>query len=343
LRNMKKLARFALAAFFFATFSGFSTAQNIPPIDLFGGYSYFHFSQPSSGLTPYEQLNFNGGEFSVAVAIFHHFSVEGDFAGHSAGTCGNVVNVTCSDFSYMVGPRYTHGDRSSKITFFGHALIGRDQATLLSLQPTGPSPTVDDSSIEVAVGGGADFWIYRHVGFQLGPIDYVFTNHLNNAQGDGQSSFRAAAGIAVRFGGNFPPPEPKAPASESEGHRSWIRPWHKTYPEGQQPAESHPVAKSAPAPAQSTAPSRGMPIHSLGVTAAPQEFDGAKILQIDPGSIAEMASLHVGDLITSVDGKTVKTPMELAAELTGKSGKVHIGLRRGTLVTETVVILGASN
>jgi C-terminal processing protease CtpA/Prc len=54
-----------------------------------------------------------------------------------------------------------------------------------------------------------------------------------------------------------------------------------------------------------------------------------------------MASLHVGDLITSIDGKAVRTPMELAAELSGKSGKVRIGIVRGKFATETVILLGA--
>jgi S1-C subfamily serine protease len=87
-------------------------------------------------------------------------------------------------------------------------------------------------------------------------------------------------------------------------------------------------------------PGHGMSISGLGLAVGPQEFDGAKILEIDPGGVAEMASLKVGDLIKSVDGKPVKTPMELAAELSDKSGKVRIGIQRGTLATETLILLG---
>ncbi len=53
-----------------------------------------------------------------------------------------------------------------------------------------------------------------------------------------------------------------------------------------------------------------------------------------------MASLKPGDLIRSVDGKVVKTPMELAAELSDKTGKVRIGILRGDVAAETVVLLG---
>ena len=84
-----------------------------------------------------------------------------------------------------------------------------------------------------------------------------------------------------------------------------------------------------------------MSIRPLGIVAAPQEFDGAKILSIEPGSVAEMASLHVGDLVKAVDGKAVRTPMELAAELSDKLGKVHITFARGSSTIETVVLLSA--
>jgi len=83
-----------------------------------------------------------------------------------------------------------------------------------------------------------------------------------------------------------------------------------------------------------------MPLPSLGVVLVPQEFDGAKILEIVPGGVAEMASLKAGDLIKSVDVKAVRTPMELAAELSDKSGKVRIGILRGDWATETLILLG---
>jgi hypothetical protein len=344
---MRKIVHFALAALLL---TAAAAAQNLPAIDVFGGYSYFRFDQPTSTLTTFQQLQMNGWEFSASVGLFHHFSVEGDLSGHTVGDCAGS-GVNCSNFSYMFGPRFTLGDRSSKITPFVHALVGQDRADLLGFNT---STTVSDTSVAFAAGGGVDVWIFRHVGLQFGPVDYVYTNHLSDNEGTSQASFRASGGIAFRFGGNFPPPEPKAPKaakSESDCHRSKLRPWHKTCaapaegePAEGQPSESQPSAgkahRQAPPPSAPVA-SHGMPIHSLGVTAAPQEFDGAKILQIEPGSVAEMASLHVGDLITSIDGKAVRTPMELAAEMSNKTGKVRIGIVRGKVVTETVIILGA--
>jgi S1-C subfamily serine protease len=84
-----------------------------------------------------------------------------------------------------------------------------------------------------------------------------------------------------------------------------------------------------------------MPVAMLGIVVGPQEFDGAKIVEVDPGGAGEMASLKAGDLIKTVDGKPIRTPMELAVELSDKTGKVKIGIQRGDFSTETVILLNA--
>jgi hypothetical protein len=348
---MEKLVRIALAALFLL---GICSAQSIPAVDVFGGYSYLNFNLPASsvtGLTSSQRLALNGWEFSASVGLFHRLAVEGDFSGHQLSDCANDTGLNCSNFSYMGGPRFNFGNHSSKITGFVHGLIGRDQ---MDLPVNGVSTS--DTAVAFAAGGGIDYWIFRHVGIQLGPADFIYTNHLHNDNVASQNNIRVSGGVAFRFGGDFSPsepkpkPEPKAEA-ESRSHRSWKRPWHKTTsaPSERQPSEGQPESqpstvaanRQAPPPTStSLSPSRGMSIHSLGVVAAPQEFDGARILEIEPGSVAEMASLHVGDLIKSIDGKAVRTPMELAAELSDKSGKVRIGILRGTFATETVILLG---
>jgi len=60
---------------------------------------------------------------------------------------------------------------------------------------------------------------------------------------------------------------------------------------------------------------------------SPREESGAEIVEVLRGSVAEMAMLRVGDLITAVDGKPVKTPMELAAELQNRALGSHVYLR----------------
>ncbi len=313
---MKKFVRFALAALFLL---GIASAQNIPAMDVFGGYSYLSFHMPANTFTTFpsaETLALNGWDLSASVSLFHHLAVEGDFSGHQLSDCGGTV-LTCSNFSYMGGARFNVGNRSRKLTGFVHGLIGRDR---MDLPETSSPTTVSDTSVAFAAGGGIDYWVFRRVGIRLGPADFIYTHHLNNTGiVPSQDSFRVGGGIVFRFGqGAYGEPSPKS----------------KRAPSGSQPP---PVAVRQPAAV--SVPGRGMSIPTLGVLVTPQEFDGAKVLEIVPGGVAEMASMKAGDLIRSVDGKAVRTPMELAAELSDKSGKVRIGFQRGDFATETVVIV----
>jgi S1-C subfamily serine protease len=57
---------------------------------------------------------------------------------------------------------------------------------------------------------------------------------------------------------------------------------------------------------------------------------------------AALAGMHPGDVINAVDGKPIKTPMELAAELSNHptGDKVRIGyMLHGQWQTETVIVL----
>jgi hypothetical protein len=338
-RNMKKLVHVALAVLFLL---GIASAQNIPAVDVFAGYSYLKFDLPASPNTgaSSQRLNLNGGEVSFSVHVWHRLAFEADFSDHYSNDCENT-GYNCSNFSFMFGPRFNFGNRSRRITYFAHGLFGKDRTTLpYSLIPgvsnnINQAGTLADTSVVLDGGAGLNYWAFRHIGFQA-QGDYDYTHHWNNYDLPSQNSFRASAGIAFRFGGNLPASEPSRRSkseSSSRRHPSKSRPV---------PAENQPSTVAAGQPAQTLVgvPGHGMQIASLGVVVAPQEFDGAKIAEIVPGGIAEMASLRVGDLIKSVDGKPVKTPMELLAELSDKSGKVRIGILRGDVATETLVLLG---
>jgi membrane-associated protease RseP (regulator of RpoE activity) len=326
---MEKIVRFALAVLFLL---GIASAQNIPAIDLFGGYSYLNFNVPSSNYTTAQRLSMQGWDAAASVAVLHHLAIEIDIAGHTLSDCGGTTGLNCDDFSYMFGPRYNFGDRTKKITAFVHGLVGEDRATLGNTSDTATNSTTD-SSVALAAGGGIDYWLGRRFGVQIGPGDIFYTHHLNAQGVNGQDSYRVAGGIVFRFGGELPEPAPKGaplpPPSVPTQSRSR---------RGRGESEPTPIA-GAPAGVVNV-PGKGMSIIALGAVVAPQEFDGARVVDVAPGGVAEMASLKSGDLIKSVDGKAVRTPMELAAELSDKSGKVHIGIQRGDFATEMVILLG---
>lgn len=67
---------------------------------------------------------------------------------------------------------------------------------------------------------------------------------------------------------------------------------------------------------------------------------GAYVGGVNPGSPADNAGLHVGDVITSVGGRTVNSAEELASALKASSGgKVPLTVARGKNQREVVVQL----
>jgi membrane-associated protease RseP (regulator of RpoE activity) len=320
---MKKLVHFALAALFLL---GISSAQNIPHIDVFGGFSYYSLDEPgnpSDGTTS-TRLGLNGWDFSASFFRYHHVSIEADLSGHSVSNCtfnNSSSNFSCNNFSYMFGPRYNVRE-GHKLTGFVHALVGEDRAT----ENSSGSP-LSDTSLAIGAGVGVNYWVFRQIGFQLGPVDYIYTRHFSDFDLPSQDNFRASVGIVFRFGGESSgEPSPKSrPASAPSQPPPTVT--------ARQPVQPGPTSVIVPG-------GRGMAIAALGIVVVPQEFDGAKILELDPGGVGEMASMKAGDLIKSVDGKPIRTPMELLAELSDKSGKVKIGIQRGDFATETLILLG---
>jgi PDZ domain-containing protein len=329
--NMKKLVPVALAVLFLV---GVSSAQSLPAIDVFGGYSYLSFNMPASADTISQQLGMQGWQVSASVAVFRHIAVEANFSDHKLSDCGGTTGLNCSSFAYLFGPRYNLGDRNKKLNGYLHALIGEDNATL----PLSAIAT-SDTSTAFAGGGGVQYWVSRRIGVQGGG-DYFYTHHLNVDGVTGQSNFMASAGVVFRFGQLPPPPPPAQPSPENpkpaKQHRSILHPLHKA------PASTTPSAQPTTIAGAGVVnvPGKGIRITALGAIFAPEEFDGAKVVEVSPGGVAEMASLKPGDLIKSVDGKAVRTPMELAAELSDKTGKVRIGMQRGDFATETIILLG---
>ncbi len=92
-----------------------------------------------------------------------------------------------------------------------------------------------------------------------------------------------------------------------------------------------------------TAPVQGMKIAALDAMVVMGRSSGAEITDEAPNVVAALAGIHTGDVINAVDGNAVKTPTELAAELSNRhtGDKVRLGyLIHGTWQAETVVSLG---
>ncbi len=198
---------------------------------------------------------------------------------------------------------YVAGPRFNFKPLFVHALIGGDHLTGGAL---GLSASQD--GLAGVFGGGVQWRVSGPLSFRSS-VDYAFSRHnIFGGPSFTQNNVRASVGIVYSFG--------------------TIRS-AKTEP--RQPMR------------QPTRGASGMTIPSLGVNVAIGNNQGAEITDEAPNSVAALASLHPGDVINAVDGKPVRTPMELAAELSGRAAgdKIRLGyLVRGQWQTETVILLG---
>lgn len=288
--------------------------------DVFGGYSYLNID--TNGLSSRQSAN--GWEASVSGNFNKWFAVEGDVSGYyksysinlSALNLGTAV-VKVTDYAFAGGPRI------NLKPIFVHALFGGDH---LTGSAQGFSRSQD--GLAGLVGGGVQWrvsgpWSVRASG------DYVFTRHnIFGGPSVTQNNFRAGIGIVYSFG---------ARRAREVGYVPEARP--AEHPQRIPAPQPSPPGPAAPAPRFS---GQGMTIGVLGVVVAAGRNSGAEITDESPNGVAALAGLHPGDVINTVDGKSVKTPMELAAELAGRHAgdKVRLGyLVRRLWQAETAIVL----
>jgi opacity protein-like surface antigen len=333
---------FAFLSLLLLTSAAFAQTE-YPRAEVFAGYSYLHIDTqgiPGSSLdavcnsffvagscpagTFQVHSGFNGWNAAAQVNANRWWGLKADLSGHYgtpialssvAITYLNSVGVTGlppkeNSFSYLFGPVVS--GRFSRYTVFGHALFGANREGVNIHLDLGrfqiPAFTVSHTALAMAFGGGIDVKVAPHLAIR-GQADYLYTAHdftgLIPGLASHQNNVRASVGIVYRFG-----------RSERVG--------------------------AAPTQNLSGGSSAGMSISPLGITVATGSNLGAEITDEAPHGAAALAGLHPGDVINTVDGKPVKTPMELAAELSNRPAgdKVRLGyLLHGSWQIETVVLL----
>ncbi|MBS1852096.1 MAG: PDZ domain-containing protein [Acidobacteria bacterium] len=164
--------------------------------------------------------------------------------------------------------------------------------------------SASQDSLAAAFGGGIQLPFSRQFSIRTS-VDYVLSRHnILGGPSVTQNHVRASIGLVYSFGNSSPSiAQPSAPAR---------------------------IVRSA------------MAIPALGLQAATRENGGAEIVEIIPNGVAALSSLRVGDVINSVDGKAIKSPMDLAAEFTarGPGDRVTLGvLVHGYWQSETTIVL----
>jgi hypothetical protein len=159
-------------------------AQNIPRIDVFGGYSYLRFDSAPLGFNG--RSNLNGWNASVSVPnIYRHLGITADASGNS----GSELTV----YNFLVGPQLSvsHGENR----LYGHVLFGK---TRERFEPQGVSTPGFSTLVRAyALGGGYDWNLNRRFDIRLIQADYLHSS----AFGSKQNNLRLSTGIVFKFGG----------------------------------------------------------------------------------------------------------------------------------------------
>lgn len=167
--------------------AGAQDQDQFSKVELYGGYSYVHFSVTANvvGFPRSVTANANGGGGELEYNANRWLGIVGDLSGYY------VANPQAGVFTYMAGPRLNL--RSRRVTPFAHILFGGVVAT----EGIGPG---SNNAFAMATGGGLDIAVSRHVSLRPAQLEYYMTKFPDGLN-DRQNNFRFGAGIVLRFGG----------------------------------------------------------------------------------------------------------------------------------------------
>ncbi len=165
-----------------------ASAQDVPRVDLFAGYSYVHTS-PGIALSSF---NANGGVGSVAFNLTNWGSLVVEVGGiHASSINGTDVDATA--LTYMAGPKISLFHRS-KFTPFAQALFG-----FANTNPGFNQTTLTHNTFAMSPGVGLDWNVTRHVGIRLAQVDYLLTRMPTSTNQVNWNNFRYSTGVVLRF------------------------------------------------------------------------------------------------------------------------------------------------
>ena len=155
-----------------------SAAQEMPRIQVFGGYSYTRYDTPSFGFA--NTTGLNGYTFSPAYNVIRGFGVMAELSGQYK-TGANLRDVA-------VGPQFLYARGNMLLS--AHVLFGEARSLV---QVGGPQ---EDSSRVVSFGGGLDYTISSRFAVRAFQVDYLHTSLFNTTQ----NNLRFSTGLVYRWG-----------------------------------------------------------------------------------------------------------------------------------------------
>lgn len=221
------MKRFLFAAVLMALVCGAAVGQDFPKVEVFGGYSFLRLgisdsdlddmvssieaAAPTGSIVSASSSKFMMKGFNVSAAFnaTQSFGIVADFRYNqdnivefNADTDGSTVSgkVKLRDISFMAGPRFTLR-KNERITPFVHGLVGLDRWKISgSVDIDGQNVELDtgatSNGLGVAVGGGLDVNVNKHIAIRLVQADYFLTRH----ESETWNNINLAFGVVFRFG-----------------------------------------------------------------------------------------------------------------------------------------------
>jgi opacity protein-like surface antigen len=178
----------------------FSTAaQDMPRVELFGGYTYARIFNTNS-----DTSNANGIAGDIAFFPTKWLGIVGDFGGAwSTGftnTAGNFVSASTTSVHYMGGPRLRFGN--SRFTPYVQFLVGGvHRSQVMTGGSEGELIASPENSFAYTANGGVDLKLSHHFSVRLFQAGYLHTQFTPNQLGTGasnsQNDFTFATGIVI--------------------------------------------------------------------------------------------------------------------------------------------------
>ena len=187
--------------------------EELSQMDIFVGYSLLRVNMANQVPT----FNANGGVGTLAWNINNHIGIEAEFAAHYSGNV-NDYHLDSTTFTYLFGPRLSYG-RTKRFDPYVHALFGggNDRISVAANSALIPAPVPVPSSgrykatqngFAMAIGGGIDIKISKHVLLRPAQLDYVYTRFETPAflgpSSANQNNFRFAVGVAFNVEDELP-------------------------------------------------------------------------------------------------------------------------------------------
>ena len=186
-----------------------AVAQDVPKAEAFLGYNYVRINS-TTNISSYSS---NGGSAQLALNFGKWVSGVADIGGYHNGVV-NGYEIDNTMLSYLFGPRINI--RKGRVTPYFNTLFGGiwfGASTAKQIAPCsgtncGSTTTTGRAAgslnaFAMAVGGGVDIKLSKHVAFRPIGLDYFLTRLKNPIlqEDHNQNNLRYSAGINFLFGG----------------------------------------------------------------------------------------------------------------------------------------------